>query len=352
MAKDQGGLYLHGPSRDARPAAGPRLEERESGLGREVHRVPVRCLSGVSSPRISGADADHVRALAGLGVPLPPVVVHRATMCVLDGVHRVQAAVLRGESEVEVHYFDGGEDEAFILAVQLNSAHGKPLSFADRAAAAERIIASHPHWSDRRIAAVTYMAPKTVAALRRRSTEDEARLNKRVGMDGRERPVNPAERRLLAADLLAKDPEAPLRRIAQQVGISLATASDVRQRMLQGRDVLPPRLQQKGAVVGAGQGEAEQREHAGDGWERRAGLPISAPDVPAVLESLRRDPSMRLSEPGRSLLRLLSIHPSEAAEWQQLVRGVPPHRATLMARVARGYAEAWLQVARSLEQDL
>ncbi|WP_189960103.1 ParB N-terminal domain-containing protein [Streptomyces alanosinicus] len=326
------------------------MEGQDGDLGREVHRVRVHRLTGVSSPRISGADADHVKALAGLDVPLPPVVVHRATMRVLDGVHRIHAAVLRGEVEVEVHYFDGSEDEAFILAVRLNSAHGKPLSFSERAAAAKRIITSHPHWSDRRIAGVTYLAPKTVAALRGRSTADDVRLNKRVGMDGRARPVNPAEGRLLAAELLAKEPEAPLRRIAQQVGISLATVSDVRHRMLQGRDVLPPRLRHNAAATVGSWRQTERGEQAGDERTPRSGSLVPDPDVPAALGSLRSDPSMRLSGAGRSLLRLLSIHPSEPAEWQQLVRGVPPHRVTLMARVARSYAQAWLQVAQSLEQ--
>ncbi|WSW80304.1 ParB/RepB/Spo0J family partition protein [Streptomyces sp. NBC_00996] len=309
----------------------------------------------MSSPRTSGADIGHARALAELDTPLPPVVVHRDTMRVLDGVHRIQAAVLRGQSDVEVRYFDGSEDEAFILAVQLNSAHGKPLSFAERTAAAQRIIAAHPDWSDRRIAAVACMAPKTVAAIRERSTEDGARLNTesgtRIGADGRERPVNPAERRLRAGELLARSPNAPLRRIAQQAGVSLATASDVRRRVLQGQDVLPPRLRRNGAETdgrrsGAGPPESGQRPCSGS---PEPSFPEAAP---AVLEGLQRDPSVRHSVSGRLLLRLLGAHPSGPAEWQRLVRGIPSHRAAPVARVARGYAEAWLQIARILERDL
>ncbi|MEV3860032.1 ParB/RepB/Spo0J family partition protein [Streptomyces sp. NPDC050095] len=290
--------------------------------------------------------------LAELDALLPPVVVHRDTMRVLDGVHRIRAALMRGQSHIEVRYFDGSEDEAFILAVQLNSAHGKPLSFAERAAAAERIIAAHPDWSDRRIAAVACMAPKTVAAIRERSTGDESRLNAdsgtRIGADGRERPVNPAERRLRAGKLLTATPNAPLRQIAQQAGISLATASDVRRRVLQGQDLLPPRLRRDGSQTGNGQGGAEVCETRPRSLADAVTLVF--PDASLMVERLQRDPSVRLSAAGRSLLRVLSAHPSGPAEWQQLVRGVPAHRAAPVARVARDYAEAWLQVARALEQ--
>ncbi|MEV0845482.1 ParB/RepB/Spo0J family partition protein [Streptomyces sp. NPDC049954] len=331
-----------------------RAKTPEGGLGPEIHRVPVADLANASSPRTSGADISHVRALAELHVALPPVVVHRGTMRVLDGVHRVQAAVLRGQQDVEVRYFEGSEDEAFILAVRLNSAHGKPLSLAERAAAAERIIAAHPEWSDRRIATVTHMSPKTVAAVRGRSTADVPQLNgepgERLGADGRARPVNPAERRLRAGELVAREPEAPLRRIAREAGVSLATASDVRRRVLQGQDVLPPRLRREGEEGGGG---ATGGAQPGDGrLPRHPSPPPAFPETPAVLEGMRRDPSVRLSASGRSLLRLLNAHPSGPAEWRRLAGAVPAHRAAPMAEMARSYAESWLQIARILEQDL
>jgi Predicted transcriptional regulators len=203
----------------AEGAIDPAIPKEIGGvLDRTVERVPIRLLTGVSSPRTTGADDRHVRALAELDVPLPPVVVHRPTKRVLDGVHRIRAAELRGESDVEVRYFDGGEEEAFLLAVQLNSVHGKPLSVDDRTAAARRIIASHPHWSDRRIASVTCLSAKTVAVLRGCSTGDGPQSNKRVGLDGRARPLRPAEGRLHAGELLAQDPNLSLRELARRAG--------------------------------------------------------------------------------------------------------------------------------------
>jgi hypothetical protein len=325
-------------------AVGP-VTPKECGgvLDRTVERVPIGRLSGVSSPRTSGADDRHVRALAELDVPLPPVVVHRSTMRVLDGVHRIRAAALRGESDVEVRYFDGGEEEAFLLAVQLNSTHGKPLSFEDRTAAARRIIASHPHWSNRRIASVTCLSAKTVAALRGCSTGDGPQSNKRVGLDGRARPLNPTEGRLLAGELLTQHPHISLRELARRAGTSVATASDVRRRFLRGQELLPPRLQGGPPADGGGEpGGGQARGGFGDS---------SSPPILALLDSLRRDPSVRHSASGRRFLQLLSLHPNSPSEWQKLVHDVPAHRADAVARIARDHAEAWLHVARTLEKN-
>ncbi|WP_079054149.1 ParB/RepB/Spo0J family partition protein [Streptomyces graminilatus] len=285
-----------------------------------------------------------MRVLAELDVPLPPVVVHRPTMQVLDGVHRIRAAELRGESDVEVRYFDGSEEEAFLLAVQLNSAHGKPLSVEDRTAAARRIIASHPHWSNRRIASVTCLSAKTVTALREGSTEDGPQSNKRVGLDGRARPLHPAEGRLRAGELLAQDSHISVRDLARRAGTSVATASDVRQRFLQGRELLPPRLRGGGAADGDG-----PRGHGGGGSGGPGGP--SGAGGPVLLDSLRRDPSMWHSESGRRFIQLLTIHPASPVEWQKLVHDLPAHRADAIACVARDYAEAWLDVARTLESN-
>src|SRR3981081_155007 len=102
--------------------------------------------------------------LAEASGALPPIMVHRPTMRVIDGVHRVRAALLNGITEIEGRLLDWDENAAFILAVTANIAHGLPLNPADRAAAAARIIACQPLWSDR-----------AVAAGGRRSTKNRAR---------------------------------------------------------------------------------------------------------------------------------------------------------------------------------
>jgi hypothetical protein len=90
--------------------------------------VPVRSLLLSGSPRVAGEEALHVQALAGSEDALPPIVVHRPTMRVVDGTHRLRAVLLRGEEYIEA------------------------LSQADRTAATGRILVTKPQWSDRRIA--------------------------------------------------------------------------------------------------------------------------------------------------------------------------------------------------------
>ncbi|MGP3924211.1 streptomycin biosynthesis protein [Streptomyces sp. 8N616] len=279
---------------------------------------------------MSGEDTEHVRLLAGLDSELPPIVVHRRTMRVVDGMHRVRAAESRGEERIAVHLFDGTEEDAFVLAVKLNSANGLPLSQADRGRAAARILASHPHWSDRRIAEVTGLAAGTVAAMRKRSTDRFDQLKKRVGRDGRARPVDPAEGRIRASESLLAHPDSPLREIAAAAGISIATAKDVRDRIHLGKDPLPARLRHAAAEAAVPQTE----------------LAVVETELP----SMRKDPSMR-TEAGRALIQLLSAHSiGDRNKWRRLAGSVPGHRTEAVAQAARACAEQWLRLASELEE--
>ncbi|MEV0414683.1 ParB/RepB/Spo0J family partition protein [Streptomyces sp. NPDC050448] len=176
--------------------------------GRRRATVPVDSLLDSDSPRIDGEDGARIQMLARLESPLPPILVHRETMRVIDGMHRLRAVRLRGDDTIDVEFFEGGEVEAFTLAVWLNITHGLPLSKADRTAAAKRILRARPYWSDRRIAANAGLAAGTVASIRRRSTGQNEQLNARVGRDGRVRPLLATEGRPDAA----ADAELPLDR--------------------------------------------------------------------------------------------------------------------------------------------
>ncbi|WP_172388141.1 ParB/RepB/Spo0J family partition protein, partial [Streptomyces sp. MNP-20] len=162
----------------------------ETALDRSVHQVPIAVLRPADSPRI-GENLQHARTLGACGAVLPPILVHRETMRVIDGMHRLRAALMQQRDLVEVTYFDGSTEDAFVLAVESNITHGMPLTLAERAAAAARIIITHTQWSDRAIAAVAGLDPKTVAALRRRGMPPEAAPAVRVGQDGKVRPVDP-----------------------------------------------------------------------------------------------------------------------------------------------------------------
>ncbi|WP_456047896.1 helix-turn-helix domain-containing protein [Actinomadura harenae] len=271
---------------------------------------------------------------------LPPILVHRATMNVIDGVHRLRAARLRGDDEIPVRFYDGDVADAFVVAVQHNIAHGLPLSLTDRKSAAERIIASHPQWSDRRIASATGIAPGTVAEIRRRTS---GTATVRIGQDGRARPVNGVEGRRMAAELIRKDPGLSLRQVARAVGISPETVRDVRNRLKQGDDPVPaPRGERDRTVSLAARRRAPAVRPAA---ERRTAPSERA----AVVERLRGDPALRLSETGRNLLMLLNVHTMKQQDWDEIIKNVPPHRVGIVAQLARDCAELWADVATRME---
>ncbi|WP_307660613.1 ParB/RepB/Spo0J family partition protein [Streptomyces sp. V1I1] len=170
--------------------------------------IEVEHLREAGTPRSSGEDNEHVKALTDVEDRLPPIIVHRPTMRVIDGMHRLRAAKLRGARRIRARYFEGDEADAFVLAVRTNVSHGLPLSLSDRRAAAARIVATHPRWSDRRIAAATGLAARTVASLRQETGVDgTAGGTRRIGQDGEERPVSSAEGRRITGELIAGDPE-------------------------------------------------------------------------------------------------------------------------------------------------
>ena len=302
-------------------------------------RVPIDSLQPADSPRLSGEDVEHIRVLAESEATLPPIIVHRASLRVIDGMHRLRAAIHRKQHDIDVLFFDGDDKEAFVLAVKANVAHGLPLSLADRTAAATRIIHTHPQWSDRMIAKVTGLSPKTVAAIRVRcSTADTLQSNSRVGHDGRTRPVNSAEARRIASEFIAANPDATLREIAKAAGISPATARNVRIRMRQTDDttVLSRRRSEKGPRNDKGPRNSVSR------------CP-PAKSAKDILLSLKNDPALRFTDTGRALLRLLNANTINPEGWLHLIDNVPAHCASMVADLARECAEAWRYVAQQAE---
>jgi ParB-like chromosome segregation protein Spo0J len=299
--------------------------------------VPVLSLRPGESPRLEGEDKAHVVRLAEAETELPPIVVDRRSMRVIDGMHRLMAASLRGQETVDVEFFDGSPADAFLRAVEENVTHGLPLSLADRRAAAARIIASHPQMSDRAIGESTGLAARTVAAIRRRSTDVVPQLNARVGRDGRVRPLSSAEGRRRAAALLTEHPETSLREVARSAGISPATARDVRLRLERGEEPAPSR----GTTPGSGNSVA---------IPVRASRSVEPPTPAVVLEKLVRDPSLRHNEHGRRLLRLLQLNKIGTEEWSGVISAVPPHCASIVVQLARQYAQMWLIFAQELNE--
>lgn len=91
-----------------------------------VERVPVELLRTGFSPRVDGEDADHIRILAENADNLPPILVHRESMMVIDGAHRLRVSELLGSDHIAARFFDGDQADARLLAVAANIAHGRP----------------------------------------------------------------------------------------------------------------------------------------------------------------------------------------------------------------------------------
>lgn len=300
--------------------------------------VSVDMLRTADSPRVAGENADHVRSLATLDVCLPPIIVHRPTMRVIDGMHRLRAAALRAQGTIEARFFDGDEHDAFVLGVEANTGSGLPLSLLDRRCAASRIITTHPYRSDRWIALVTGLTAKTVGAIRRCSTVEDAQSNTRVGRDGRVRPLDSSHGRRLAAELMAANPDRSLRDIARAAGIAPSTALDVRNRLNSGADPVPARDAKPGPAV---DGRISRRVK-----NAPADLDI---DPAGIIRTLRRDPSLRFTEAGRALLRWLDVHTVDPRAAAPPVQHIPAHCIGMLSALARHNARFWTSLSEQLD---
>lgn len=293
---------------------------------RHSPEVPVGRLDLSGSPRLGGIDQHHVSALAQLDPSaLPPVLVHQHTLRVIDGVHRVHAAILRGDATIAVELIDCDEAEVFIRAVRANAAHGLPLSLEDRRAAARRILETHSPWSDRMIAKIVGLSPNTVGALRRRQADAAAApspTRHRIGLDGRVHRLTPGDTRCAVREALARNPTASVRELARTVGISVGRAHVLR------RELLDPSPRH----------EAPPQE---DGLRA---LPSS------LVKMLAADPSLRLNEQGRGLLRLLVTQTIDPAQWETLVDVVPAHRADVVIELAESFSATWSRFADELKR--
>ena len=67
-----------------------------------------------------------------------------------------------------------------------------------------------------------------------------------------------------------------------------------------------------------------------------------------MLGELQQDPSLRLTETGRTLLRWLMAHRIEERDWRNVVGSVPPQCAEVVSEVARRYADGWRRLAEEL----
>ena len=299
-----------------------------------IEIVRIESLAHADSPRLAGEVDEHTQRLAESESDLPPILVHRPTMRIIDGTHRVRAMAYRGRDEIEVEFYDGTLEDAFVLSVHANVQHGLPLSRADRRAAARRILATHADWSDRAIAQLTGLSAKTISDLRC-ATADEQPLH-RIGHDGRARPLNSTPGRRLAADVLGQRPEASLREVAKVAGVSPGTVRDVRDRLRRGESPIPE----------------QRRSETSNASPREARKRIDPVDLSRVLQSLAKDPSLRMTESGRNFLRWLHQRRVDVRDCRMVADSVPTHRLAVVVELARVYASIWEEIAAELETKI
>ncbi|MET7366685.1 ParB N-terminal domain-containing protein [Streptomyces sp. NPDC005566] len=294
--------------------------------------VAVTALGAGDSPRLRGLDLAHVQLLAENFDDLPPLLVQRSTMRIVDGTHRLAAARLNGAELLPVRWFEGSDADAFVTAVRLNTGQGLPLAGRERATAAARILVSHPDWSDRWIASVCGVAPRTVAALRRRPTGDrqrsDVRSEMRTGRDGRRRPLSAEAGRRIAAEIMRRHPQSSLRAVAQQAGISVGTALDVRRRLAEEDGTAVP----EPVRVAAPAPVAVPPALPGPARPETAG---------EQLAHLVRDPSLKYSSQGRALLRLASATLAFTEQAETIAGSTAGHTRESLRLVARACAEGW-----------
>jgi ParB-like chromosome segregation protein Spo0J len=322
--------------------------------------VPISLLTPGFHLRQEGTDPAHVRLLADAAgsVKLPPILVQKRGSRVIDGLHRLEVAKLRGEWNISARIVDCTDSEALVLAIKSNTLHGLPLSRADRISGAKRVLCAHPDWSDRAVAGVTGLSAKSIASLRNSSTGDTQFSGKRLGRDGKRHPVMPTEGRRRAAEYISAHPDASLREIARETDVSLGTVHDVRDKLRRGLAPEPPAPARPADQAAGGLQIAPAAGDPGPVPAIRPAVPVRAvhPEIrqgrrlawPMISAKLAGDPSLRYTEGGRAFLRWMAGHCLQADEWREFIDAIPQHWLPEVGRIAVGMSEEWAQFGERL----
>lgn len=301
--------------------------------------------------RGSGTDPAHVRLLADAAAAreLPPILVQEKNLRIVDGMHRLEAARMRGETIIRARLVSCSDEDAFILAVRSNTLHGLPLSRADRIFGAQQILAWHPEWSDRAVGVAAGLGTRAVAALRCRLDDGGQQSGKRIGRDGKRHPVAGIEGRKRAADYIASCPDASLREIAREADVSLGTARDVRARLQRGLEPVTAGQKASSAepsMAAHSTADDQQPENGRHDVRRIA----SRRDWAAISAKLMNDPSLKYSEGGRAFIRWMALYAAHANEWRRYIDAVPAHWMKDISLAADGVREEWAEFVDQLKR--
>lgn len=253
-------------------------------------------------------------------------------MRVIDGMHRVRAAVILGLDTVDSQFFNGSEDEAYIQSVTRNIADGLLLSLADRSAAVRRILTGFPAMSDLSIAVYTGLDVGAVTEVRRCVTAGPLELNLPAG---RLPAPDPATECGQVADPASGTPVRPLKPVPQEAVLSSLGTTQGMRRDEERTSRAQPRIVPARTPTARGAQVCTARPTMGRTSRDR-------------LRTLSNNPSLRNSQSGRDFLRWLHGHFVTDEAWKELIETVPPHCAETVAEIAMKCSDAWQRFAEEL----
>ncbi|MGI8550558.1 MAG: hypothetical protein ACR2PL_07150 [Dehalococcoidia bacterium] len=136
-------------------------------------------------------DEERVAYFRDIFDDLPPIVVEADSYRLIDGWHRVEAAVALGRSEIVALVVPPPVDGVLAASLAYAARAAKPLSRADRRHALGLLLRENPRRSDRWLATIVGVSAATVASVRAELEfrEEVQPIAERLGRDGRERPV-------------------------------------------------------------------------------------------------------------------------------------------------------------------
>ena len=284
-----------------------------------------RC-GGATLHALDSDSKDHLAQLPGVA-GVPPIIVHRLTMQIIDGERRVTAALLRHQDTIAVQFFVGTADESFVLAVVANNTtHGLPLSRQDRKAAAERILGMYPDWSDRMVASTVGLSHPTVAVIRRKlSTGKNFQLTSRRGRDGKLRPAIPSMRGRATRNPLPANHDAAAQEGDRHTDGRADLAREVQPRVAPSVEPLSPSTC-----------EAVSDSRVARGY--------------VALKRLWADPALH-TDNGRALIKLLWSSLRLVSTALALSAGAPEHCLDHVADAEFAIGDAWTHLAHDLQKE-
>ncbi|MGI5429616.1 hypothetical protein [Streptomyces sp. CA-179760] len=77
-----------------------------------------------------------------------------------------------------------------------------------------------------------------------------------------------------------------------------------------------------------------------------------AVELSLSVRRLSADPSLRFTEAGRRLLRILDVSAVQPHDWTTMASSLPIHCAPVIAELARHHAESWQLLAEELTERI